>query len=70
MPVPFLDSILYPVIAEPPLFDGGDQDRLICVGDAEVAVRLIGELGMFDEDVVEDSTDALPVPIRLIAETL
>lgn len=68
--MPFFTSILYPVTAEPPLFDGGDQDRLTWVGDAVTAVKLVGALGIFDEDgVVEDSADALLVPIELIAET-
>ena len=35
-------SILYPVIAEPPLFDGAIQDRLICDEDTVVAVRPAG----------------------------
>jgi hypothetical protein len=40
------------------------------VGDAVVAVRPDGVPGMLAEDgVVEDSADALPVPIELIAET-
>ncbi len=52
------------------MFDGGDQDRLTWVGDAVIAARLVGALGIFDEDgVVEDSADALLVPIELIAET-
>ncbi len=58
------------MIAAPPLFDGGFHDRLTWVGDAATAVILVGALGMFDDDeVVEDSADALPVPIELIAET-
>lgn len=40
------------------------------MGDAVTAIRLVGALGMFDDDeVVEDSADALPVPIELIADT-
>jgi len=37
-------SILYPVIAEPPVFVGAVQERLICDDVAE-AVRLVGEPG-------------------------
>ena len=38
-------SISYPVMAEPPLFDGAVQERLICDGEAVVAVRFVGGLG-------------------------
>ena len=37
-------SIMYPVMAEPPL-DGAVQDRLICDVDAAVAVNPVGETG-------------------------
>jgi hypothetical protein len=63
--VPFFTSILYPVTAEPPLFVGGDHERLTCVGDAAVAVNPTGDPGMLeDEDgvVTEDSADAALVP--------
>ena len=38
-------SILYPVIEEPPLFDGAVQERLICDEEKVVAVRPVGALG-------------------------
>lgn len=38
-------SILYPVIADPPLLLGAVQDRLICDVDAAVATRLVGGCG-------------------------
>jgi hypothetical protein len=55
------------------LFDGAVQDRLTCVGDAGVAVRLVGAPGFVPEDVdvgIADASDedAL-VPIELIAYT-
>ncbi len=51
-PVPFLTSILYPVMTVPPVFEGAVHDRLICVFDTDVAVREVGEPGgfMFDWD--------------------
>ena len=38
-------SILYPVIAEPPLFDGVVQERLIWEDEEDVAVRPVGAPG-------------------------
>ena len=38
-------SILYPVIAEPPLFDGALQLRLICDDEAVVAASPVGGCG-------------------------
>ena len=35
-------SILYPVMAEPPLFVGADQERLICDDEKTLAERLVG----------------------------
>ena len=43
--VPLLDSILYPVIAEPPSLDGGLHDKLILVAEDGLALR-VGEPGM------------------------
>ena len=42
-------SILYPVMAEPPLFVGATQDRLICDVEILVAVRPVGDPGAVDE---------------------
>jgi hypothetical protein len=42
-----LYSILYPVIAEPPLLDGADQKRLTCVGETAVVARFVGGSGAF-----------------------
>jgi hypothetical protein len=60
-------------MAEPPLLEGAFHERLICVGEAVVAVRPVGVPGVLADDVVvgvtEDSDDALPVPTELIAET-
>ena len=38
-------SILYPIIAEPPLFAGAVQDRLICEEEDAVAVNPVGGNG-------------------------
>jgi hypothetical protein len=38
-------SILYPIIADPPLFDGAVQDRLICDDEDVVAERFVGDCG-------------------------
>jgi hypothetical protein len=38
-------SILYPVMADPPLFDGVVHDRLICDDETDVAVRPVGDCG-------------------------
>ena len=43
---PLVDlSISYPVIAEPPLFDGAVQERLTCDEETVVAVRPVGGCG-------------------------
>ena len=50
-------SILYPVIAEPPLFAGAVQLRLICDDDAAVAVSPVGDPGAVAVlPVIEDFT--------------
>ena len=60
-------SILYPVIAEPPLFDGAVHDRLICDDETAVAVRPVGGCGAVGAGSVVadtggvDSADQLPV---------
>ena len=42
---PVFVSILYPVIGEPPLFDGAVQERLTCVGEIGVADNTVGAFG-------------------------
>ena len=58
-------SISYPVMVEPPLFDGAVHDRLICDVDAAVAVRPVGGCGI----VVLAVFDGELVPTLLIADT-
>ncbi len=45
VPEPDFASILYPVIGEPPLFDGADQERFTWVGETGVADTPVGEPG-------------------------
>ena len=65
-------SILYPIIAEPPLLDGAVQERLIC-DDAAVAVRPVGDPGtvvVTVPDVVADAVlDGALEPTEFIADT-
>ena len=74
--MPFFTSILYPVIGEPPLLDGGFQERLTCVVDAAAAVSPVGKPGTVAAGadvgvgVAVASFDGLPAPIEFIAETL
>ena len=65
-------SILYPVIAEPPLFVGADQERLICDEETVLATRLVGAAGMvLAVCVVADAVlDGELVPIGFIVDTL
>ena len=71
VPVPILYSILYPSMAEPPLFAGAVHDKLILVGEAEVARRLVGEVGTVATcvGIAEAVFDALLMPIEFIAKT-
>ena len=64
-------SILYPVMAAPPLFDGAVHDRLICDEETAAAVRLVGGCGAVAvlDVVAEDVFDGELVPILLIADT-
>ena len=68
-------SIWYPVIADPPLFDGAVQDRLICDDETAVAIRLVGGCDMVTleggvTNVVADAVlDGELVPTALIADT-
>ena len=67
-PVLFDLSISYPVMAEPPLFTGDVQWRLIFEDETAVAVRPVGGCGMVC--VVADAVfDGELVPTELIAET-
>ena len=67
-------SILYPIIAEPPLFDGAVHDRLICDEELVVAVNPVGGCGVVLDvtvlDVVAEAVfDGELVPATLIADT-
>ena len=64
-------SISYPVMAEPPLFDGAVQERLICDEEKTVAVRPVGGCGaVVALDVVAEAVfDGELVPTLLIADT-
>ena len=63
-------SILYPVIAEPPLSVGAVQLRLICEEDAAVAARPVGEEGATARVVADATLEEEPVPAELMAESL
>jgi len=63
-------SILYPVMAEPPLSLGAVQLRLIWEEDTVVAVSPLGGDGATARVVAEAVLDGNPVPTELIAETL
>ena len=68
---PLVDlSIVYPVIAEPPLFLGAAQDRLICVDEIAVDVSALGELGTVGavNVVAESALDGVLIPAPLIAD--
>ena len=61
-------SILYPLMAEPPLSAGGAQLRLICEEDTAVAASPLGGDGAIL--VVADAVlEGEPVPTEFIAET-
>ena len=66
-------SILYPVMAEPPLFAGAIHDRLICDDEAAVAERPVGGCGAVAGGacvVADVVVDGELVPTKLIADTL
>ena len=64
-------SILYPVIAEPPVFTGVHHERLICDGETTVALMYLGESGTVAGLVVaKASLEGKLVPIAFIADTL
>ena len=62
-------SILYPVMAEPPLF-GAVQLKLICEEETAVAASPIGGDGATARVVADAELDGEPVPTELMAETL
>ncbi len=63
-------SILYPVMAEPPLSAGAVQVRPICEEDVAVAVSPVGEAGATARVVADAVLDGELVPTALIDETL
>jgi len=63
-------SILYPVMAEPPLSVGVVHVRLICEDDTAVAARPEGDDGATARVVAEAVLEGELVPMELIAETL
>ena len=63
-------SILYPVMAEPPLSVGVVQLRLICEEDTAVAASPVGEDETTARVVADTELDGELVPTALIAETL
>ena len=68
---PLVDlSILYPVMAEPPLSVGGAQLKLICEEDTAVAVSPVGGDGATASVVADAVLEGEPVPTELMAETL
>ena len=63
-------SILYPVMAAPPLSVGAVQVRPTCEEDAAVAVSPVGGDGVAMGVVADAVVETELVPIELIAETL
>ena len=63
-------SILYPVMAEPPLSEGAVQLRLICEEETAVAASPVGEDGAAARVAADVVLEGEPVPTELIAETL
>ena len=63
-------SILYPVIAEPPLSLDAVQLKLIWEEDMPVAVSPVGADGVAASVVAEFTFEGELVPTELIAETL
>ena len=62
-------SIMYPVIAEPPLSMGADQLRLICE-ETVVAVSALGGDGATARVVADAVLEGELVPTELIDDTL
>ena len=63
-------SILYPVMAEPPLSAGGAQLKLICEEDTAVAVSPVGVDGATERVVTDATLEGEPVPAEFMAESL
>ena len=63
-------SIMYPVMAEPPLSAGAVQLRLIWEEETVVAVSPVGEDGPAARVVADAVLEGEPVPTELMAETL
>jgi len=63
-------SILYPVIAEPPLSAGAVHVRPTWEEEAAVAVRPVGGDGAAIGVVADATLEEEPVPMELMAETL
>ena len=63
-------SILYPVMAEPPLSAGAVQLRLICEEETAAAASPVGEDGATARVVADALPEGEPVPMELMAETL
>ena len=63
-------SILYPVMAEPPLSAGGAQLRLICEEETAVAASPVGGDGATARVVADAVLEGELTPTELMAETL
>ena len=63
-------SILYPVIGEPPLLDGANQEMLICEEETNGVASPVGGFGTVAALVIAEAVlEGEPVPTELIAET-
>ena len=65
-----LDITVYPVIVAPPLETGAAHDTTLCALAAFVAVTLVGAPGVVLGVTALDGSDAIPVPLVLVAVTL
>ena len=63
-------SIMYPVMAEPPLSAGGAQLRLICEEETAVAASPVGGDGATTRVIADAMFEGELVPTELIDETL
>ena len=62
-------SIMYPVMAEPPLSAGEVQLKLICEEEATVAVSALGDDGATARVVADAVLEGELVPMELMADT-